>query len=271
MEGTGRTRAPAARGALRCPRASRGLPGRSGGRLELEPAESRQGAGARGAAAAGVSGHRAEGCTAAQPGPKPRRPRTTPGDLGALSSLDPHHSPGTTAAGPNLRAAGGAGAERTAVAGQRGAADATGGRAGALRRLEGEAQGRREQAQRCRGWADPRGQAPGRGTWSSGLRSPPAAAPPLGSPVAGRGVLGGRAAPESAFLHPDHHLRPAETWSRSRGTCRKKLSLLRQLELLRCVWKGSAPWFLPSPHHRPHTPRGNPSVPAFPHPGVHSS
>lgn len=51
-----------------------------------------------------------------------------------------------------------------------------------LRRLEGDAQGRREQAQRCWGRAGPSGAGPGEGrAWSSGLPSPPVAAPPLGS------------------------------------------------------------------------------------------
>ncbi|KAM9764056.1 EF-hand calcium-binding domain-containing protein 4A isoform 3-T3 [Dama dama] len=48
---------------------------------------------------------------------------------------------GTAAAGPDLRAAGGAGAERAAVAGQRGAADATGGRAGAAPQTGGRRAG----------------------------------------------------------------------------------------------------------------------------------
>ncbi|XP_032497845.1 EF-hand calcium-binding domain-containing protein 4A isoform X2 [Phocoena sinus] len=135
--------------------------GRPPGGAERPPragaAESRAGAGTRGAAAARgerlPGGPGREACTAVQPRPHPHRPpcyspaslrplglcsqprncwesganAASRGRAGVLSSLDPPHTPvGTAAAGPDHRAAGGAGAERPAVAGQRGAAGATG-------------------------------------------------------------------------------------------------------------------------------------------------
>lgn len=79
---------------------------------------------------------------AAQPRPKPRCPPRTPWLLGASLQLRPPAPPaGTAAAGPDLRAPGGAGAECAAVAGQRGAADATGGRAGAAPQTGGRRAG----------------------------------------------------------------------------------------------------------------------------------
>lgn len=229
-------------------------------------AESRAGAGARGAAAAGGEqpprGGMHGGPARAQAPPSPRTPWR-------LEGLSPASTPPLPQLEQQLQARTSEQLEAQAQNAQLWLANEAlrtqlEGAQEQLRRLEGDAQGRREQAQRCRGRAGPSGAGPGEGrAWSSGLPSPPAPAPPLGSPWGGssRGPCGTpRRLPASASPPPSCR----DVVAVSRNMQKEKLSLLRQLELLRCVRKGSAPRRLPpSAPHRP-PPRGSPSVPASP-------
>ncbi|XP_061058297.1 EF-hand calcium-binding domain-containing protein 4A isoform X1 [Eubalaena glacialis] len=124
-----------------------------------------------------------------------RGKRSIPGTWGgSLQPRSPHTPVGTAAAGPDHRAAGGAGAERPAVAGQRGAAGATGRGARAApqtgERLAGPSGANPTVPGRGgvgggagRGGGGPSGADPEKGrAWSSGLPSHPVPAPPPGSP-----------------------------------------------------------------------------------------
>ncbi|XP_033717364.1 EF-hand calcium-binding domain-containing protein 4A isoform X6 [Tursiops truncatus] len=98
----------------------------------------------------------------------------------------PHTPVGTAAAGPDHRAAGGAGAERPAVAGQRGAAGATGRGARAApqtgERLAGPS-GANPTVLGGGAGVGPSGAGSEKGrAWSPGLPSHPVPAPPPGSP-----------------------------------------------------------------------------------------
>lgn len=270
LDGTGPTRAPAAIGGSGVPARPRASPGSSGEatwswscRVASRSWSARGCCSGRSAAAA------RRGAWRPSPGPSPAVPHTLPGYLGASLQPQPPAPPaGTAAAGPDLRAAGGAGAECAAVAGQRGAADATGGRAGAAPQTGGRRAGppRASPTVPGAGWALGGGPRGGEHLelWAA-VAPPPVPAPPLGSLWGG--VLQG--APRVAFLHPDHHLRPAETWSQSQGTCGKRSSAS-------CGnWSSSGAsgrglcrrWLPPSPHHSPPTAR-KPFRAHVPHPSV---